>query len=1756
MAADTQTQHILTNANFDAFRLDIARWTSGEYIQNAGYNLIQLPQDTSGANGQNNLPGHNGSHPGYSRAQFDVLDDIRTREANGTITAAEARQEFTKMHAHFRGVHDLGSGQTQFHAVLNIGAPEADSLPPITVDLVPTGSNSGAPVPTLLDPANNPGDLTAYMTHVHGPQYAFSSLAARRAADGVNSNGSFGSLNAVTTDYGSSPSASFRDANGIGVNAVDTDGNITTITTQVDPNTGLPVITSVSIYDGAGNNASLTFAARVQQLPQTIRDGFATSTLAFNDRMAALSTEFKDAISRALDDPRGTLNAGFDALKEGAKDGAIAGAGGFAADFFDVLSTAETRGLLTDALNSGDYSAVAAHVGEEFVEAVLWGVGIAATIGAVATIPLIGPPIAIAATAYFTAMAAYEFSLAVVAYAQDEAFWAALDNALQTGFTGDAIDVLAEFANTNVGQFILNALAASPAGIAWDIAKEGVAFLAEFVSPLVIDLDGDGVELVSLADSNAFFDLDINGFAEFTGWVAADDALLALDLNGNGKIDDNSELFGDQTGFADGFAALAAHDLNADGVIDANDAVFADLLLWQDANGNGYSEEGELVAAASSGLVSIALGATSITETNAGHDVLLRSTVAWDDGSSTNVDDVYFERDTRTSVALLPDNFTFDADTFRLPTLFGYGEIAATPIAYSLDASLKADARALLAQATAGDISAFMADFEPFLLKWAGVDGADPASRSSNVGSSITFDSRHLLFLEKAYGEEYVNEQNEFLPDQVDPGNAAAIALTEQFDELKEKLAIRFLAQTATSEALMTATTQAEYDTIKDGHVLSTLAQLVDGYAPSDRQLTGDFAGAFDGLAAAVDAGNLSLANAVLAFGLLDRDTPDNLGDVSEALAATFRDSVDWSSAGAKSIILGNYNTKLGKTLISGTQGDDTLASNTEAILIGGQGNDTLTGGAELDTYFYYEGDGTDVILDTQGYYQRNDRLVYVVDDGSLTADRLNFDHDDPTGDLVITNGADTIIIQDHFLYGFGNSSAHEIEEIEITTIGDLIRTDQNEGILLNLQDIREKTAWDQKASGSVLGTKLFDNFRHYEGDGRYTINDNSGWDRLSFLDLNTANVAFERTPDLDLRITTQGGDVITVLDHFVGTYSGFPYEMDEVLFADGTALNSAAIWTKVQDDYFSSLLTDPHAVEKAAGAVTGGQLEGVFKHWLGDGSYTISDYSTENNDIDRMIFVDQGVGDVSFQTLGNDDMVIAFANGDVVTILDQFVWGGRNEIEEMRFADGTILDSQGIRNKAANDQLAAGAVVGSRFDDHYTYDLSMGSTDIWDHSHNNYYDTDKLIFADQNASDVTFQALADDNLIITTADGDVIRIIDQFRWGLGLEIEQIQFADGSLLDSQAIRDKAAQDMLASGTVYGTNHNETYSYDLTMGSATITENSGRNHFDLDKLVLTDQTQSDVTIGRSPGDDLQITLSDGDVITVVDHFLGGARAMEQIVFSDGSVLTEADLTNTAVMGTAGSDYLFLSGSTSDVVYGLAGDDTIQSNAGHDLVHGGEGNDSLIEWSGNDTLYGDEGNDTINGGSGNDFHYGGAGDDLIIAGTGDDFYNGGSGDDTIDFRYYGGNAEFDLTAGTVLMAGLWLDEIEEFENLIAGVGHDTILGTSGANDLNAGSGNDRITGGLGADTLTGGSGNDTFVFVAADTGVDEVTDFAFGPDRLDISAWGATGFGDLTVVSTQNGGTYDVDVSYNGNALKLTGVVQSNLALLDGNDFLFT
>jgi Ca2+-binding RTX toxin-like protein len=71
----------------------------------------------------------------------------------------------------------------------------------------------------------------------------------------------------------------------------------------------------------------------------------------------------------------------------------------------------------------------------------------------------------------------------------------------------------------------------------------------------------------------------------------------------------------------------------------------------------------------------------------------------------------------------------------------------------------------------------------------------------------------------------------------------------------------------------------------------------------------------------------------------------------------------------------------------------------------------------------------------------------------------------------------------------------------------------------------------------------------------------------------------------------------------------------------------------------------------------------------------------------------------------------------------------------------------------------------------------------------------------------------------------------------------------------------------------------------------------------------------------------------------------------------------------------------------------------------------------------------------------------------------------------------------------------------DGLIGGVGNDNLIGGLGNDTLTGGVGNDTLIGGLGNDALTGGAGVD--VFVLNPTGIDTITDFSPGTDRIQIS-----------------------------------------------------
>ncbi len=138
-------------------------------------------------------------------------------------------------------------------------------------------------------------------------------------------------------------------------------------------------------------------------------------------------------------------------------------------------------------------------------------------------------------------------------------------------------------------------------------------------SPILLDLGKDGFHLTGLLDP-VRFDLDADGRAELVAWTQAGetDAFLAFDRNGNGRIDDGSELFGDHTPLVDGslaphgYAALAEFDSpalggNRDGVVDRGDGRFGDLLLWIDQDHDGRSEPGEILTLEQAAVLAIAL---------------------------------------------------------------------------------------------------------------------------------------------------------------------------------------------------------------------------------------------------------------------------------------------------------------------------------------------------------------------------------------------------------------------------------------------------------------------------------------------------------------------------------------------------------------------------------------------------------------------------------------------------------------------------------------------------------------------------------------------------------------------------------------------------------------------------------------------------------------------------------------------------------------------------------------------------------------------------------------------------------------------------------------------------------------------------------------------------------------------------------------------------------------------------------------------
>lgn len=520
------------------------------------------------------------------------------------------------------------------------------------------------------------------------------------------------------------------------------------------------------------------------------------------------------------------------------------------------------------------------------------------------------------------------------------------------------------------------------------------------ISPLTLDLDGDGIELVSLEDSNVYWDIDEDGFAEKSGWVAADDGLLVIDLNGDGVINDHSELFG--TSINDGFTVLSAYDTNGDSVINIDDAQFADLLVWQDANQNGISEAAELYTLADLDIVSIDLNAaTPHNMYIEGHNISHVSSYTVDDGvngaQTFDIVDVWFGFDNVNTNYI--GEYDFDFSSLFVATIRGYGVLPDLHVQASIDndttdpdglMSLLQDFEMMGFDQLFVDDGSAMNCARDIMFRWAGVDDIDPTSRGQWI------DARELGFLEALSGEGFVQEYG----NRSDPGSISAQHLERAFSLALHAITGKLIAQAAgaslfNSEVVYSPLTDTfeGFTEFNQDALDSLLAMSVDGNVVTDK--TAFWVNVVNVVNHSIGIDNLSApATGALESTLQASDSSLSIALILEKITKNIDDNLSWTPAGDSisgsssddtydgSVGDDYYNAGYGDDTLNGGIGDDTLyGGNGNDVLNGQLGDDYLKGDGGNDTYLFSLGHGNDTITDSGG----TDKIVF--DEGITLAD-------------------------------------------------------------------------------------------------------------------------------------------------------------------------------------------------------------------------------------------------------------------------------------------------------------------------------------------------------------------------------------------------------------------------------------------------------------------------------------------------------------------------------------------------------------------------------------------------------------------------------------------------------------------------------------------------------------------------------------------------------------------------------------------------
>ena len=1137
--------------------------------------------------------------------------------------------------------------------------------------------------------------------------------------------------------------------------------------------------------------------------------------------------------------------------------------------------------------------------------------------------------------------------------------------------------------------------------------------------PLIIDLGDEGIELKSV-EHGVNFDLDNNGFAEKTAWIGGEDGFLALDRNGNEKIDNGGELFGDQVKLkngeksSSGFDALKELDEDDNKVIDKDDESFDKLLVWIDANHNGKSEKDELKKLSDLNIVSVSTQneIISVVDEETGARIAETSDVK------------YIKNDVEEITKISEFWFPINSSDTQHGDVITSGNVKDIESAISSDES--GELKTLVDEfTTSRDIKEKRLLVKKILYKLTGAESVASGSRGGNI------DARDLRVVEQFMGREF-----EGVDGSSNPNVNAANILKDIYSEIEDiyyylvntysvsHMYIKMINEYTEDEKVCLNMSLLYYmmdQKIEDGYEVDSFMYDIAVYLRIfDRKNGTKY---YDEFKEHYSNSDNSVKNAVeMAY-----DSCTYLGtDASESYTGTGKNDFIYGLGGGDSL-----NGSSGNDVIDGGEGSDSLAgaSGNDAIygsdgndtLDGGEGKDTLEGGDDDDVYIFAKGYGKDTVCDYSGAntirfkglklkdvkangVSGTDAVIYVkgtsdsitiqnylLDDGFKNF-KLQFedktvnvdDSDSPFKHIYGGNDEDVLqaLVNDSYMHGFGG------DDVIIGSDGkDVIYGNAgNDYISAEMGDdkVIAGVGDDEIDAGEgddiIYGGAGDDVFIFGKGYGTDVISDDSGASTISVRGEYGVSEIKAYSMGSDCVLTLKGGDDRLILEDALGHIDDYIISVDE----NDISLSDLINGSEDEDSSAANMIFD--------GNNEYDYYENREKEFLSGGK---SGDRILGCNLDEYIFGNEG--DDQLLTAEGDDVVFGGKGKDYINAgngNDYIDPGSGNDFLDSGKGDDTYVFRAGYGTDSIFDSDGKNTII---FGDGFESDRIKAYRDNWNDLKLTFENSeDELIIKNYciNEDARDFELIFADGTIVNATDKDSpLRTIygtDGSEYMISIYDDGVnkvgQAGDDQLVGSKGndslyggngndrMTGLAGDDVLDGGEgndfLYGDAGNDTYIFRRGYGKDTIGDDKGNN-----VINIVGHSKNEIKAYRTNWNNLTIKFVGSDDEIILENFyVSGAYRNYTLIFN-GYDSVQAMAGNSPLRTVYCADY---------------GEYTTAVDDGGVSLIGGKGYDNLNGGSGNDRLFGNDSDDTLNGNAGNDYLDGGSGNDMLYGGKGNDTY----------------------------------------------------------------------------------------------------------------------------------------------------------------------